>query len=122
MIHDEIASAFFAKLNNTGLKVFKHYSNTAGERVVIQVKANTKDTIQSAQVWLIVYSNTVNGVPNMIRLNTMKEAIENAITEPFQTPQGEILNVEEMAVDGPYIDPQTPQESYLIIRYRIKAN
>lgn len=121
MMHDEIASSFYAKLNSLGVPVFKHVSNTAGERVVIQVKANTIEILQTAQVWVLVYAETTNNLPNMTRLNQLKQAIESALVEPFTAPSGEVLLVESMSVDGPFIDPQTPSEAYLILRYRVKA-
>ena len=121
MIHDEIASSFYAKLNGIGPPVFKHFSNTAGERIVIQVKANTKDILQTAQVWIIFYAETINNLPNTVRLNELKDSIENALQPPFTAPDGEVLLAEPISIDGPYIDPQTPQECYMILRYRVKA-
>jgi len=121
MIHDEIASAFFAKLNGIGPPVFKHFSNTSGERIVIQVKANTKDILQTAQVWILFYTATVDSLPNTIRLNELKDTIENALQPPFTAPNGEVLLVEPMSIDGTFIDPETPQECYMILRYRVKA-
>jgi len=121
MIHDEIASAFFAKLNGIGPPVFKHFSNTAGERIVIQVKANTKDILQTAQVWIIFYADTINNLPNTVRLNELKDSIENVLQPPFTAPDGEVLLAEPISIDGPYIDPQTPQECYMILRYKVKA-
>jgi len=121
MIHDEIASAFFAKLNGTGPPVFKHFSNTSGERIVIQVKANTKDIFQTAQVWILFYTPTVDSLPNTTRLNELKDTIENVLQPPFTAPSGEVLLVDPMSIDGPFIDPETPQECYMILRYRVKA-
>jgi len=121
MIHDEIASSFYAKLSGLGVPVFKHMSNAAGERIVVQVKANTIEILQTAQVWVLVYAETTNNLPNMTRLNQLKQAVENALVEPFTAPSGEVLLVEPMSVDGPYVDPQTPSEAYLILRYRVKA-
>jgi hypothetical protein len=121
MIHDEIASSFYAKLNGVGVPVFKHVSNTAGERIVIQVKANTIEILQTAQVWILVYADTINNLPNMTRLNQLKQAIENALVEPFTAPSGEVLLVEPISIDGPFVDPQIPSEAYLILRYRVKA-
>ena len=121
MIHDEIASSFYAKLNGIGPPVFKHFSNTAGERIVIQVKANTKDILQTTQVWIIFYAETINNLPNTVRLNELKDSIENVLQPPFTAPDGEVLLAEPISIDGPYIDPQTPQECYMILRYRVKA-
>jgi len=121
MIHDEIASAFFAKLHGIGPPVFKHYSNTAGERIVIQVKANTKDIFQTAQVWILFYTPTVDNLPNTTRLNELKDTIENVLQPPFTAPNGEVLLAEPVSIDGPYIDPQTSQECFVILRYKVTA-
>jgi len=121
MIHDEIASAFFTKLNGIGPPVFKHFSDQAGERVVIQVKANTINILQTAQVWILFYTATINNLPNTTRLNELKDSIESALVPPFTAPSGEVLLVETMSIDGPFIDPETPQECYMILRYRVKA-
>lgn len=121
MIHDEIASAFYAKLHEIGIPVFKHFSNITGERIIVQVKANTKNILQTAQVWVLIYTNTVGNLPNTVRLNELQDAAEIAIQPPFTLPNGEILFIEQISVDGPYIDPETPQECFLILRYQVKA-
>lgn len=121
MIHDEIASAFYAKLSNIGLPVFKHYSNVAGERIVIQVKANTWDVLQTAQVWILIYTRTVAQLPNTARLNQLSGQVQARITAPFSLPNGEIVYFEPISVDGPYVDSQIPQECYLILRYKVKV-
>lgn len=121
MIHDEIASAFYAKLTNIGVSVFKHYSNVAGERIVVQVKANTWDVLQTAQVWILIYTSTISQLPNTARLNQLSERVQARITAPFSLPSGEIVYFEPASIDGPYIDPQTPQECYLILRYKVKV-
>ncbi len=121
MIHDEIASAFYAKLQSTGPPVYKHFSNVSGERIVIQVKSNTKNILQTAQVWILFYTDTIDNLPDTTRLNQLKDSIENALKPPFTAPNGEVLLVNPISIDGPFIDPQAPQECFMILRYQVKA-
>lgn len=141
MIHGEIASGIYNKLKRkeivipgengeedekiiTGISVpvFKFFSNQSGSRVVIQVKANVQNILQTAQVWLVIYSTVTSGIANFNELETIQHEIEEEMEKGNITlPSGEIVYFEPMSVDGPYIDGERPQEVFSILRYKIKA-
>ena len=141
MLHGEIASGFYNKLRKvvtvipgeegeedetvtTGISVpvYKFFSNKAGERVVIQVKANVQNTLQTAQVWFVIYSTVTSGIVNTSQLENIQHEIESELKDGNITlPSGEIVYFEPMSIDGPFIDGERPQEAFSILRYRIKA-
>jgi hypothetical protein len=122
MIHGEIASGIYNQISNISVPVYKFFSNQAGSRVVIQVKANVQNTLQTAQVWLVIYSTVTNGIANFNELETVQHEIEEEMAKGNITlPNGEIVYFEQMNIDGPYIDNEHPQEVFTILRYRIKA-
>ena len=122
MLHDEIVSGFYAKLKNINIPVFKYYSNKAGERIVLQLKANVKSEVfQNAQVWVIVYAKTLNNLPDVSRLNQIVDSIKTNLDGVINMPSGEVILANLISTDGVFIDEKNPNECFMILRYSVKA-
>jgi len=121
MLHDEIVSGIYAKLKSSvSIPIYKFYFQATGERIVILLKANTKeDVFQKAQVWIEIFAPTVDNLPDTARLTQLQHEVENALQGNISLPTGELLILKPLSIDGPFVDPESATEAYLILRYKV---
>ena len=122
MIHDEIVSGVYKNLMTVGVPVFKYEGTGPGERIIIQLKDNQKDIIQSGMLWILIYVPKKDDLlPDYKRCEVLKEAVSAALKSKVVVSKGDLFSVEEFGVTGPLSDPQVPKESLYLLTYRIKA-
>ena len=120
MLHDEILTAVYKKLHPTGIATHKHYHTSTGERFVLLLKGNRLDTLQTAQLWVIMYTPNYNGItPNIARLTALKEIVEGALSDTEYTAAGAPIYLELYNIEGIVTDQANTDESFQIMRYKI---
>ncbi|HPB87825.1 MAG TPA: hypothetical protein PLP59_09910 [Thermotogota bacterium] len=120
MLHDEILTAIYKKLQPTGIATYKHYHTATGERFVLLLKGNFLETLQTAQLWIMMYTPNYNGItPNIARLGALKAIIAGALSDTEYTTSGAPIYLELYNIEGIVTDQANTNESFQIMRYKI---
>jgi len=120
MYLNEILTAFYSALNGKGYSVYKQYTIGSDKRICIVNKGVMKtesEQLQQASVWVECFAPNIGNLPDIASLQTMKGVVETNLAS--LTIGTEKATVKQVSVLGPVIDPQVPNEAFIILTYEI---
>jgi len=108
MYLNEILTGFYLALTGKGYTVYKQYTTGTDKRICIVnkgVRPTGTEQLQEANL------------PDIASLQTMKGVVETNLAS--LTIGTEKATVKQVSILGPVIDPQTPNEAFIILTYEI---
>lgn len=120
MYLNEILTAFYSALNGKGYSVYKQYTTGSDKRICIVNKGVMKtesEQLQQASIWVECFAPNIGNLPDIASLQTMKGVVETNLAS--LTIGTEKATVKQVSILGPVIDPQTPNEAFIILTYEI---
>ena len=120
MYLNEILTAFYSALNGKGYSVYKQYTTGSDKRICIVNKGVMKtesEQLQQASIWVECFAPNIGNLPDIASLQTMKGVVETNLAS--LTIGTEKATVKQVSVLGPVIDPQVPNEAFIILTYEI---
>ena len=120
MYLNEILTAFYSALNGKGYSVYKQYTIGSDKRICIVNKGVMKtesEQLQQASIWVECFAPNIGNLPDISSLQTMKGVVETNLAS--LTIGTEKATVKQVSVLGPVIDPQVPNEAFIILTYEI---
>ena len=120
MYLNEILTAFYSALNGKGYSVYKQYTIGSDKRICIVNKGVMKtesEQLQQASIWVECFAPNIGNLPDIASLQTMKGVVETNLAS--LTIGTEKATVKQVSVLGPVIDPQVPNEAFIILTYEI---
>ena len=120
MYLNEILTGFYSALNGKGYYVYKQYTTGSDKRICIVNKGVMKtesEQLQQASIWVECFAPNIGNLPDIASLQTMKGVVETNLAS--LTIGTEKATVKQVSVLGPVIDPQTPNEAFIILTYEI---
>ena len=121
MYLNEILTAFYSALNGKGYSVYKQYTIGSGKRICIVNKGVMKtesEQLQQASIWVECFAPNISNLPDISTLQTMKTTVETNLGTSI-TVNSQTAYLKEVNVLGPVIDPQTPNEAFIILAYDV---
>lgn len=120
MYLNEILTAFYSALNGKGYSVYKQYTTGSDKRICIVNKGVMKtesEQLQQASIWVECFAPNIGNLPDIASLQTMKGVVETNLAS--LTIGTEKATVKQVSILGPVIDPQVPNEAFIILTYEI---
>jgi len=120
MYLNEILTAFYSVLNGKGYSVYKQYTIGSDKRICIVNKGVMKtesEQLQQASIWVECFAPNIGNLPDIASLQTMKGVVETNLAS--LTIGTEKATVKQVSVLGPVIDPQVPNEAFIILTYDV---
>ena len=120
MYLNEILTGFYSALNGKWYSVYKQYTTGSDKRICIVNKGVMKtesEQLQQASIWVECFAPNIGNLPDIASLQTMKGVVETNLAS--LTIGTEKATVKQVSVLGPVIDPQTPNEAFIILTYEI---
>jgi len=117
---NEILTGFYLALNGKGYSVYKQYTIGSDKRICIVNKGVMKtesEQLQQASIWVECFAPNIGNLPDIASLQTMKGVVETNLAS--LTIGTEKATVKQVSILGPVIDPQTPNEAFIILTYEI---
>ena len=121
MYLNEILTAFYSALNGKGYSVYKQYTIGSNKRICIVNKGVMKtesEQLQQASIWVECFAPNISNLPDISTLQTMKTTVETNLGTSI-TVNNQTAYLKEVNVLGPVIDPQTPNEAFIILAYDV---
>jgi len=120
MYLNEILTGFYLALNGKGYPVYKQYTTGNEKRICIVNKGVMKtesEQLRQASIWVECFAPNIGNLPDIASLQTMKGVVETNLAS--LTIGTEKATVKQVSILGPVIDPQTPNEAFIILTYQI---
>ena len=120
MYLNEILTGFYLALNGKGYPVYKQFTLGSDKRICIVNKGVMKtesEQLQQASIWVECFAPNIGNLPDIASLQTMKGVVETNLAS--LTIGTEKATVKQVSILGPVIDPQTPNEAFIILTYEI---
>ena len=120
MYLNEILTAFYSALNGKRYSVYKQYTTGSDKRICIVNKGVMKtesEQLQQASIWVECFAPNIGNLPDIASLQTMKGVVETNLAS--LTIGTEKATVKQVSILGPVIDPQTPNEAFIILTYDV---
>lgn len=121
MYLNEILTGFYLALNGKGYPVYKQYTTGNEKRICIVnkgVRPTDSEQLQEASVWIECFAPNIANLPDISTLQTMKTTVETNLGTSI-TVNSQTAYLKEVNVLGPVIDPQTPNEAFIILTYDV---
>lgn len=121
MYLNEILTGFYLALNGKGYPVYKQYTTGNEKRICIVnkgVRPTGTEQLQEASIWIECFAPNISNLPDISTLQTMKTTVETNLGTSI-TVNSQTAYLKEVNVLGPVIDPQTPNEAFIILTYDV---
>lgn len=118
---NEILTGFYLALNGKGYTVYKQYTTGNEKRICIVnkgVRPTDSEQLQEASVWVECFAPNIANLPDISTLQSMKTTVETNLGTSI-TVNGQTAYLKEVNVLGPVIDPQVPNEAFIILAYDV---
>ena len=121
MYLNEILTGFYLALTGKGYTVYKQYTTGTDKRICIVnkgVRPTGTEQLQEASIWIECFAPNIANLPDVSTLQTMKTTVESNLGTSI-TVNKQTAYLKEVNVLGPVIDPQTPNEAFIILTYDV---
>lgn len=121
MYLNEILTGFYTTLNNNGYPVYKQYTAGTGKRICIVnkgVRLTDSEQLHDVSIWVECFAPNISGLPDISSLQSMKSTVESKLGTSI-TVNNQTAYLKQVSVLGPVIDPQMPNEAFIVLTYNV---